>query len=139
VHVISDQDIYDDKVINNYLTANNLTGYTKDPLGYYYKIITPGTGPIEEISEFSSVTTTYTGYLLNGIGFDTASETTATTLTPYTLIPGVEDALEKHAVTGTSISIFIPSSIGYGGNVQNTIPSNSVLRFEFQITGVTQP
>jgi FKBP-type peptidyl-prolyl cis-trans isomerase FkpA len=134
VHVIGDQDIYDDKVINNYLTANNLSGYTKDPLGYYYKVVTAGTG--SSISDFSTITATYTGYLLNGTSFDVGSQTTATTLSPYNLIEGVKQALETHAKAGTSISILVPSSLGYGTAIQNTIPSNSVLKFEFQITTV---
>ncbi|MET3978861.1 FKBP-type peptidyl-prolyl cis-trans isomerase FkpA [Mucilaginibacter sp. UYP25] len=136
VHVIGDQPAYDDIVINNYMAANSLKGYTKDALGYYYKIITPGTGAAGEISEFSTVTATYSGALLNGVAFDESSKTTATTLTPYNLIDGVKDALIKHAVTGTSISILIPSPLGYGTAAQNSIPSNSALRFEFQVTKV---
>ena len=134
VHVIGDQDVYDDKVINNYLTANNLTGYTKDPLGYYYKIVTDGSG--SSISEFSTVTTTYTGYLLNGTSFDVSSKTTATTLTPNSLIEGIKQALIQHAKAGTSISVFVPSALGYGTAIQSTIPANSVLKFDFQITTV---
>jgi FKBP-type peptidyl-prolyl cis-trans isomerase FkpA len=150
VHVIGDQDAYDDQVIKNYMTANSLSGYLKDfafidSLGnqvkkyYYYKTVTPGTGVIGDIKEFSKITTTYTGNLLNGVSFDASSQTTATTLSPYSLIIGVQHALESHAAKGTSISLLIPSAIGYGDAVQGTIPSNSVLRFEFQITDVTQP
>jgi FKBP-type peptidyl-prolyl cis-trans isomerase len=136
VHVIGNQAAYDDKVINNYIAANSLTGYVKDPLGYYYKIVTPGTGPIEGISEFSKVTTTYGGSILNGFSFDYANYTTPTVLTPFDLIPGVEDALIKHATTGTSISLLIPSALGYGTAVQNTIPANSVLKFDFTVSGI---
>ncbi|RYU90749.1 hypothetical protein EWM62_08890 [Mucilaginibacter terrigena] len=139
VHIIGDQDVYDDKVINNYLTANNLTGYTKDVLGYYYKIITPGTGQSGEITDYATITTTYSGSLLNGFAFDESAKTTATTLNPYSLISGIQNALTKYAKTGTSISVIVPSSLGYGTNIQNSIPANSVLRFEFQITEVKQP
>jgi FKBP-type peptidyl-prolyl cis-trans isomerase FkpA len=151
VHVIGNQDIYDDKVITNYIAANNLTGYAKDfalidSVGkqvkkyFYYKIVTPGTGPIDEISDFTTVTTTYTGTLLNGAHFDDVSKTTATTITPYSFYSlGVSTALEKYASTGTSISILVPSALGLGTNLQNAIPSNSVLKFDFQITAVKQP
>jgi FKBP-type peptidyl-prolyl cis-trans isomerase FkpA len=139
VHVISDQDIYDEQVIKNYIAANNLTGYTKDALGYYYKIVTPGTGPLDEISEFTTVTTTYTGYLLNGTGFDTSFATTATTITPYSFyVAGVGDALQKYAAKGTSISLLIPSSLGFGTSTQ-TVSSNSVLKLDLQITDLKQP
>jgi FKBP-type peptidyl-prolyl cis-trans isomerase FkpA len=157
VHVIKNQDIYDYKLITNYLAANNLSGYSKDfvlvdslgiqtPKYYYYKIITPGTGTAGEIKEFSNVNGTYVGSLLNGYEFDNGNKTTATTtaLVPYTLVTGVSDALTKHAVTGTSISMFIPSVLGYGASQRSsgatiTIPLNSILHFEFQITTVTQP
>ncbi len=141
VHVIGDQNAYDDLVIKNYMAANNLTGYLKDSADasvkghYWYKVITPGTGGIE-ISEFSTVTTTYSGNLLNGVAFDESAKTTATTLTPFSLIEGVKDGLIKHAVTGTSISLFIPSVLGYGTAPRSTIPANSPLRFEFQVTKV---
>ncbi|RYE16053.1 MAG: peptidylprolyl isomerase, partial [Sphingobacteriales bacterium] len=75
----------------------------------------------------------------NGTAFDSSAQTTATTLTPYSLIDGFKDVLLKHGSTGTSISIFIPSAAGYGRSVQSTIPANSVLHFELQIASVTQP
>ncbi|MES2268160.1 MAG: FKBP-type peptidyl-prolyl cis-trans isomerase [Bacteroidota bacterium] len=142
IHVISNQNAYDDLVIKNYMTANNLTGFQKDSSGvnatahYWYKVNTPGTGPVEEINEFSTVTTNYAGALLNGFVFDNSAATTATTLTPFNLIDGVREALTKHAVTGTQISIFVPSALGYGTTPQTSIPANSVLRFEFTITKV---
>ena len=145
VHVIGDQDVYDNKVINNYVAANNLSGYTKDfavidsagiqvKKYYHYKTVTAGTGA--SISEFSTITTTYTGYLLNGTAFDVSSQTTATTLSPTSLIEGIKQALIGHAKAGTSISVLVPSSLGYGTALQNIIPSNSILKFEFQITTV---
>ena len=124
------------------MTANNLTGFQKDSSGvnatahYWYKVNTPGTGPVEEINEFSTITTNYAGALLNGFVFDNSAATTATTLTPFNLIDGVQQALTKHAVTGTQISIFVPSALGYGTTPQTSIPANSVLRFEFTITKV---
>jgi FKBP-type peptidyl-prolyl cis-trans isomerase FkpA len=140
VHVIGDQKAYDDKVINNYITANNLTDYHKDPLGYYYKIVTPGTGPIEAISEFSKLTMTYGGSLLNTYSFDYANYTTSTVLTPYDLTGRYGEALghslENHATTGTSLQIILPSSLGLGTLTSTNIPANSVLKFDFTVTGI---
>jgi FKBP-type peptidyl-prolyl cis-trans isomerase FkpA len=136
VHVIGDQAAYDDKVINNYIAANNLTGFVKDPLGYYYKIVTPGTGNIGDINEFSKVTTTYGGSILNGFSFDFANYTTPTVLTPFSLIDGVSDALQKHATKGTSLQILIPSALGYGTSATTGIPANSVLKFDFTVSGI---
>lgn len=139
VHVIKDQAAYDEQSIKNYFTANNLTGYTKDPMGYYYKINTAGTGLEGDITAYSNVSLTYTGTLLNGTAFDNSSATTATTLVPYALIDGFNDALVKHATTGTSLSLFIPSALGYGRVINSLIPSNSVLHFELTVASVTQP
>lgn len=139
LHVIKNQADYDDKTINNYFTAKGLSGYTKDPLGYYYKVITAGTGTTGEITPYSSVSLTYVGSLLNDISFDEAAKTTATTITPAGFIDGFKDALIKHCKTGTSISVFIPSALAYGRVANNAIPPNGILHFEMQITSVTQP
>ncbi|MES2060600.1 MAG: FKBP-type peptidyl-prolyl cis-trans isomerase [Bacteroidota bacterium] len=147
VHVIGDQSAYDDKVINNYIAANNLSGFSKDfalidssgvklKKYYYYKTVTPGTGVIGAITEFSKVTTTYGGSILNGFSFDFASYTTPTVLTPFNLIDGVSHALENHATTGTSLQILIPSALGYGTAASTGIPSNSVLKFDFTVSGI---
>ncbi|MEO7214782.1 FKBP-type peptidyl-prolyl cis-trans isomerase [Mucilaginibacter sp.] len=146
VHVIGDQPAYDDLVIRNYLTANSLSGYTKTTSGLYYKVITPGTGVVGEINDLSIVTTTYTGALLNGVSFDEASKTTAYIFTPAIsdglagLVKGVKEGLEDHAAAGTSISLLIPSGLGYGNTPPSgsSIPSFAPLRFEFQITTVTK-
>jgi FKBP-type peptidyl-prolyl cis-trans isomerase FkpA len=146
VHVIDDQKAYDDLVIRNYLTANSLSGYTKTATGLYYKVITPGTGTVGEIKDLSIVTSTYTGALLNGTTFDANSQTTAYVFTPAVsdglagLVSGVKEGLEDHAAAGTSISLLLPSGLGYG-NIPpsgSAIPSFAPLRFEFQITTVTQ-
>ncbi|OOQ58240.1 FKBP-type peptidyl-prolyl cis-trans isomerase [Mucilaginibacter pedocola] len=145
VHVIDKQADYDDLVIRNFITANSLTGYLKTASGVYYKTVTPGTGTIGEINDLSVVTATYTGALLNGTAFDEASKTTAYTFTPVSsdgiagLIKGVQEGLKEHAAAGTSISLLIPSGLGYGNVAQSTglIPAFSPLKFEFQITTVT--
>ena len=136
IHVIDRQDLYDDLVIRNYMKANNLTGYIKADSGYYYKVITPGNG-VNPIQYYSTITTTYTGQFLNGTYFDQTYQTTSTTLQVNGLVSGVKDALERYATGGTSISILVPSRLGYGqAGVSGSIPGGACLRFEFQITGV---
>ncbi|RFZ85927.1 hypothetical protein DYU05_10180 [Mucilaginibacter terrenus] len=143
IHVINDQQVYDDLVIRNYMTANNLTGYTKTASGLYYKVITPGTGNVGEIGPLSTVTTTYTGALLNGTFFDKSAETTAATFSPGSLngieglVPGVREGLKGHAAKGTSISLILPSTLGYASSPPTGIPVFAPTRFEFQITDVT--
>lgn len=141
VRVVDNQLAYDDQVIKSYLTANSLSGYTKTASGLYYKVITPGTGTVGEINDFSVVSTTYVGSLLNGTEFDATSKTTATVFSPAStgignLVPGVAEGLKQHAAAGSSISLIMPSHLGYATSVQTGIPSNSAIRFEFQITTV---
>jgi FKBP-type peptidyl-prolyl cis-trans isomerase FkpA len=139
VHIINDQAAYDDLAIRNYMKAKGLSGYTKTASGIWYKTITPGTGAVGSIKEFSNVTSSYTGTLLNDLQFDT---NTSYVTTPYSSIPGMKEILLNHAVQGTVLSIVIPSGLAYGESERSGlvfIPSNSVLRFEWTVTTVTQP
>jgi FKBP-type peptidyl-prolyl cis-trans isomerase len=136
IHVIDDQQIYDDQVIHNYMIANGLSGYTKTATGVYYKILTPGTAGTY-IDAASTVTATYSGALLNNVYFDQLHITTATSYTVSGLVAGVREALTTYAKEGTSISMFIPSRLGYGVSANGSIPSNAPLRFEWQISTVT--
>jgi FKBP-type peptidyl-prolyl cis-trans isomerase FkpA len=138
VHVINDQQVYDDLVIRNYMTANALTGYTKTASGIYYRILTPRTAGTF-IDEASTVTTTYSAALLNNTNVQNV--TTAQILTPdigvSTFIEGVKEVLYNYGGDGASISMFIPSRLGWGTSGSGQIPSNAPTRFEFQIATVT--
>ncbi|MDP9078410.1 MAG: FKBP-type peptidyl-prolyl cis-trans isomerase [Bacteroidota bacterium] len=138
VHLIESYKTYDPQVIKNNW---DLTGYTPvksrlDTAGniYYYKILTPGNIGASPITESSSVTVNYTGSLLNGTVFDGQYNGSNTnTLTPSGLTMGVREALEDHAVTGTKISIIVPSGLGYSNITSGSIPINSCLRFTFTV------
>ncbi len=136
--------VYDTQVISNYFKNNNIniSDYTKTESiaypgnFYYYKVLTKGTG-VTPITDNSTVTVTYTGSLLNGTVFDGAYNGSNTTeLTIADLTSGVKEALEKAAVTGTKISIIVPSALAYGSTTSGSIPINSCLRFTFQIVDV---
>jgi FKBP-type peptidyl-prolyl cis-trans isomerase FkpA len=125
----------DDLIINRFIAANSLTGFTKLPKGVYYKIITPGTGT-NEITLTSSITIAYTGRLLKGTVFDSA-----TTAKPYTsklenLIEGWKEAVPL-IKKGGKIRILIPSGLAYGAQGSANIPANSVLDFDIEVTDVT--
>jgi FKBP-type peptidyl-prolyl cis-trans isomerase FkpA len=140
VYVVDNQSGYDDIVIKNYMAHYNLTGYTEIANGVYYKITVPGTG-ISPITENSSITCTYTGYLMNGVIFD---ENIASTGSASFNIPdltlGVAEALQR-ATAGADISIIVPSRMAYGSAGSSgslaTVPSNACLRFDFSIATVT--
>jgi FKBP-type peptidyl-prolyl cis-trans isomerase len=135
IDIVDDQAKYDEVSIQKYMAANNLTGYSKTADGLYYKILTQGTG--SQITDYSAVTTTYTGQLFNNSYFDNGAQTTAVTFSDITgLVPGVNEGL-KLLKGGSSISMLIPSALGYGNTSNGSLPINSCLRFEFQVTTVT--
>lgn len=146
VNIVNNQTLYDQLVIQNYMKANNLTGYTPytDPttqLVMYYKITKAPTGA-NHINLNSSVTLNYTGQLMDNSFFDNTYATNTTTFTDLSLYTtGFVDGLFLLSKGGGSISMLIPSGLAYGtsGNsgAVESIPSNSCLRFEVTVTDVT--
>jgi FKBP-type peptidyl-prolyl cis-trans isomerase FkpA len=142
VHIIGNtatdnQATYDDQVIRSYITANNLTGYTKTKSGLYYSILTQATSS-NPITQNSTVTCTYTGQLFDGILFDYIHNGTNTATLPVGgLVSGVQEAFINYAGAGTKISLLIPSGLAYGETPSQGIPINSCLRFTFQIITVS--
>lgn len=142
VHVIDNYTTYDEQVIHN--RVSDLSNYTRvesDALPgnfYYYKILTPGTGT-DHITATGSITATYTGSLLNGSVFDGSNngDNVATQALSSFAVSGLQEALIKFAVAGTKISVIIPSKLGYADATAGTIPTNSVLRFTYQVITVT--
>jgi len=138
------QATYDDKVIKNYLAANSLSSlYLTDTVtgnnGFtqtvYYRVTTPGTGTVP-LTDNTTAEVTYNGRLLNNIAFDTEVQADSASIQIPELIKGVSAILKRYAVQGTSISMFMPSGLGYGTAAQTGIPANSPLRFEFRILNV---
>lgn len=125
---------YEDYVINKYLQANNLTGFTKTATGLYYKIGEVGTG-VDQISDASAVTLEYTGKLFNGTVFDKTATGATATFTLGNLIAGWKEALPL-IKAGGSIRIMVPSQLGYGLDVNNSIPQFSCLDFDIKVKTV---
>jgi len=163
VNVISNLDYvndqtpgYDDYVINDYAKRNNIaistythvkTGRGK---GLYYKINKAGTGTDALGLSTLSFTATYTGKWLNGATFDSSEiqnkNSGITDLTtPFSfpsfdnLVVVAQEALMGQTA-GASVSILIPSRMGYGkpGNGSNIGP-NVCLYYDFTIGTVTNP
>jgi FKBP-type peptidyl-prolyl cis-trans isomerase len=137
VHAIKNFGAYDNMVIQNYMKANNLTGYSMTPDSVYYKVETQGTGT-DSIRVYSSFTCTYTGQLLDGNIFDGSHNGTNTVNFPVLgfATPGNTEVLEKYAVAGTLISILLPSKQAYGLSAPSGIPAFSCMRFSWNIISV---
>lgn len=138
IHAVNQFGPYDNMVIQNYMKANNLTGYSMTKDSVYYKVETPGTGT-DSIRSYSSFTSTYTGQYFNGSIFDGSHNgtNTATFAIADFATPGNAEVLQNSAVAGTLISILLPSKQAYGLNAPAGIPPFMCMRFSWQVISVT--
>lgn len=121
------------ETLDAYITRTNLgSTVTKDPRGFYYQIVTPGTGATPAVT--SRVTIFYTGTLTNGSVFDQTG-TTPATFNLNQLILGWQYGLPLIKVGGR-IKLYLPPSLGYGAQAAGSIPPNSVLIFDITLQSV---
>jgi FKBP-type peptidyl-prolyl cis-trans isomerase FkpA len=140
IHIISDQNAYDQLVIKNYLASNGLTGSIKqDPSGIWYLITTPGTGTVA-ITDSSTITATYTLKIFNGTIVDQYNTGGGVSIDIPDIIKGMQYALKNYATAGTLMSVIIPSSLAYGKTPHSsivTVPANSCIRYDIQLLDVS--
>jgi len=142
-----DQAAYDDQVIQSYIKAQNLTGYTAVQSTsvpgniYYYRILTPGTNTNDPITMNSTVIDTHSGSLLDNKLVDSAYNGTITATDNISgfVEPGVAEVLINHSTANTKISFILPSALGYGNvpGIGGLVPPNSCLRYTWQNLTVT--
>jgi len=119
----------DDKIIQQYLSDNNIQA-TKDDSGIYYLITVEGTGDHPDIN--SEVTVKYKGYLTNGAVFDQTTGNSSATFPLNGLIRGWQIGIPKLKQGGKG-TFLIPSALGYGSSAVENIPANSVLIFDIEL------
>ena len=144
VHAVNNFSPYDDMVIQNYMKAISLTGYTKVQSKllpgnyYYYKILIPATSK-DPITVNSTATVTFTGQIYDGTIFGQYNVAGGKPVPIATAVPGVQEGLEYYAVAGTEISLLMPSTLGYGLTPPSSagVPPFSCLRFTFDVLAVT--
>lgn len=122
-----DYSVIDEKIITDYLAANNIEAQ-RDDSGLYYKIINRGTGVI---TPFNSVKATYNGTFIDGESFDggTATFSLGRVIRAWTIgIPKIGK--------GGKIQLFVPSALGYGSQGAGEIPANTVLLFDVKVEEV---
>ncbi len=133
--VVTDFTVVDKKIIEDYLTAKNLTAQAQSTAsGLYYIIEKPGDANHPTIS--SSVSAYYKGYLTNDVIFEQTTTETATF--PLTnLITGWQEGLQLIGVGG-KIKLLIPSALGFGSRPTSNIPANSVLIFDVELVSISK-
>ena len=131
----------DEKVIQNYLAKNGLTGKAqKTDSGVYYIVTQPGSGPTPQKGEV--VTVHYTGKLLDGKVFDSSRTNPQAGGKPAQfqlgvgmVIPGWEEGVSK-LHKGEKATLVIPSTLAYGPRGNQAIPPNSVLLFDIELMDI---
>jgi FKBP-type peptidyl-prolyl cis-trans isomerase len=113
-----------------YCTANNIT-YTEHASGILYEIMSPGLGAQPTLT--NTVSTVYTGKLLNNSQFDASANPVSFLLNG--VIEGWKIGIPL-IKKGGRIKMVIPSSLAYGCNGSGSIPANSPLYFEVTLTDV---
>lgn len=117
--------------IQNYLSTNGITTATQHSSGFFYEITATGSGNTPVLCSYCTLK--YTGRFFNGTIFD--QNLFGTTLTLGDLIIGWQKGLPLIKPNGT-IRLYVPPSLGYGSAGSGTIPPNSYLIFDIQLTGV---
>ena len=130
----------EDRIITEFLEANNITNAQRTSSGLYHIPIIEGTGASPVLAD--SVAVEYIGKFLDGKRFDS----TLFRDDPFTFIIGTNQVIEgwEEAVllmkTGGTSRFIIPSSLGYGATGQSdsrtrevTIPPNTILDFEIEL------
>jgi FKBP-type peptidyl-prolyl cis-trans isomerase FkpA len=123
----------DAPAILSYLQANQITGYTKDASGLYYKIEAQGSGPVPTLSSKAFVT--YSGRFTDHTLFDTLADASKSGWVLGTLIKGWQIGLPL-IQKGGKISLFVPNQLGYGCGNTGGIPGGSILIFDVTLVDV---
>jgi len=118
-------------IIDAYLLDNNINA-VEDESGIQYVITSEGTGEMPSLC--NAVTVNYVGSLLsNGDIFDETSQPVTFALSD--LITGWQIGIPKIR-SGGSITLYVPSVFAYGSRSVGSIPPNSNLIFDIELTGV---
>ena len=119
--------------LDEYIKSSNLSSIvTKHRRGFYYQIMTPGTGATPTVS--STVTVFYKGSLTNGLVFDSTS-TNPATFGLWQVIEGWQYGIPL-IKSGGRIMLYLPPYLAYGDRPVGTIPPNSILIFDVTLQGV---
>jgi len=119
------------------LDSSDITA-TKDPSGFYYEILSPGTGDAPPVL-CSYITVSYAGTLRNGTQFD---KNTSVQFQLGMVIDGWKLGIPL-VKKGGHIKLYVPPSLGYrnqdvkdnNGNI--VIPKNSILFFDVTLEDYT--
>jgi FKBP-type peptidyl-prolyl cis-trans isomerase len=116
----------EEETITAYIKSNNLIGFTKDSTGFYYQIISQGTGIDVKYSTFVSFSQKTTS-INKTVNFENSIYIPISNYAGYVSPIAWRETMIK-AKKGAIIRIITPSYLAYGKNGFNTtIPGNAIL------------
>lgn len=120
-----------EELIQEYLTANNITAQRTDS-GLYYVIERPGSA--EKPSASSTVIIDYKGYRLDGKVFDSSIDRgEPLQISLSRVIPGWTEGIQLFGREGKGM-LFIPSQLAYGTRgAGGDIPPNTPIAFDVEL------
>ena len=120
-----------------YLAANaKKSGVIVLPSGLQYRVIKSGTGATPTSND--DVTVAYTGKTVDGLVFERTKPGETKNLPAGKVIAGWKEALSMMK-EGDEWELVIPSTLAYGENRTEAVPSNQVLTFDMQLIAVVHP
>ncbi len=120
----------DTAAIHAYIVKEKIQHAIAHPSGIWYTVNQAGSGDSPEV--YNSVTFTYTGTIFPaGNVFD--SGTTSSNI--FSLIDGLKVGMPLMQ-ENTKATFYIPSGLGYGPVKKGSIPEDSNLKFEIELTQV---
>lgn len=125
-------EITDERKIQEYISKNGLS-MTKDPSGFYYQILSPGTGPLLENKDSVFFSQNFKS-LSGSVYTETKEYSNSGNYVGYLsskyskIYPGDAYRIVMNKVgRGGSFRVVIPSYLAFGKNGLNNIPGNEVL------------
>lgn len=123
----------DEAKIQAYIKQANLS-VTKDPSGYYYQVVTPGTGNLflnkdSVLYNVKISSTTGVQYLASPVVANLGTYVGYTNVILGRDIPAIREVMLKLKPGGVA-KIILPSYLAFGKNGDGDIPSNEVVVFE---------
>ncbi|SET83589.1 FKBP-type peptidyl-prolyl cis-trans isomerase [Hymenobacter actinosclerus] len=126
----------DEKLITDYIKANSLTGFVRQPSGLYVAVTQPGTGDPARAGQL--LTALYTGLTLDGRIFDSTASRNNQPIT-FTVGQGqVIQGWDEGFIglrPGSKAILLIPSDLAYGARANGPISAHAVLRFDVELLG----
>lgn len=116
----------EDEKIQAYIKSNNLTGFVKDSIGFYYQILNPGTGDQLKFSSYVSIAQKTTS-INETVNYEFTIYAPMADYLGYVTPIAWRETLVK-VKRGAEVRILTPSYLAFGKNGSgNFIPGNAIL------------